>query len=131
MTVTKADRTGAGCPPAVIVQLDRTLRVPVSSGLRRTVAALLSHGEQRLVLDLERLDALDAAGVGELLAAYRSANAAGGILRIIRPGRRVRRLLDVAGVLGVLRGTRGVDVDGRPRGPSLQPQTGEQSGSAA
>ena len=131
MTVTKADRTGAGCPPAVIVQLDRSLRAPIGRGLRRTVAALLGHGEQRVVLDLERLDALDAAGVGELVAVYRSAKAAGGVLRIARPGRRVSHLLDVAGLLSILNGSRVVDVEGRPGDLSLQPDTGEQSGSAA
>jgi anti-anti-sigma factor len=88
----------------VVVQLDRQLRAPVKGVLRRAVAGLLRRGERRLVLDLARLDDIDAEGVGELVVAATAANAAGAELQIAHPNRRVRRLLEVAGVLGVLGG---------------------------
>lgn len=98
------DRLTGNPEHGVVVQLENTLRAPIDGGLRPTLAALVRRGERVLILDLERLDAIDAAGVGELIGAFSEANAAGSALGIARPRRRVRRLLQVAGVLGILSG---------------------------
>jgi anti-anti-sigma factor len=90
----------------VVVELGRTLQVPIQDRLRGTIATLLRRGERQLILDLARVEAIDGAGVGELMAAWTAARAGGGALRITRPPRRVRRLLQVAGVLDVLRENR-------------------------
>jgi anti-anti-sigma factor len=54
------------------------------------------------VLDLARLADIDAAGIGELMRAFQMTNAAGGVLQIARANRRVRHLLQVAGVFAIL-----------------------------
>jgi anti-anti-sigma factor len=87
------------CTDESIVEVEGTLRVPLNSGLSERVHALLLEGERRILLDLGRLDDIDAGGVGELVRAFRTTNAAGGILSIAHANRRVRHLLDVAGVL--------------------------------
>ena len=85
-----------------IVQLEGTLRAPVGRWLSRTVQGRLDHGERRIIVDLSRLTAIDAAGIGELVRALNVAAAAGGALRVVQPQARVRRLLRVAGLIEIL-----------------------------
>lgn len=56
------------------------------------LAAQLSHGASRLVLDMRGVTFLDSASLGQLIAARKRALDRGGDLRII-PGSRVRELL--------------------------------------
>ena len=84
------------------LEVGQTLRVPVNYQLRHKVQALLNRGERRILLDLARLSEIDAAGVGELIRAFKSTSAARGVLRITHPSRRVRRLLQTAGLLQLL-----------------------------
>jgi ABC-type transporter Mla MlaB component len=53
-------------------------------------------------LDLARLAAVDAAGVGELVRAYNVTRAAGGILRLVGVPRKVGQMLDLARVSALL-----------------------------
>jgi len=87
------------CTDESILEVAGTLRVPLNSGLRERIHALLLGGERRILLDLGRLDDIDAGGVGELVRAFDGTRAAGGVLRIANASRRIRHLLDVAGVL--------------------------------
>ena len=89
-----------------IGHVEGTLRAPVSSELRRNVEGLIGQGVRRIRLDLSRLSEIDAAGVGELVRAFNSTSAAGGVLQVAHVTRRVRQLLDVTRVLKLL--TRGV-----------------------
>ena len=99
------------CTPSSVLEVEGTLRDPIDLTLRQKAEALVSRGHRRIVLNLARLRAIDAAGIGELMRAYRMTRAVGGFLQIAQTGRRVRHLLDVAGVLTVLsapaRDTRG------------------------
>jgi anti-anti-sigma factor len=90
------------CSHLSILHVERTLRAPVDSELSRNVEGLLDRGKRWVLLDLSRLADIDAAGVGELVRAFNTTTAAGGVLRITHPTRRVRRLLQTAGVLELL-----------------------------
>jgi len=85
-----------------ILQVEGTLRVPVSSDLRQRVEAMLRRGKRRIVVDLSRLSAIDAAGVGELVGTFNAAREAGGVLQVAHASRRVRHLLHITGVLTFL-----------------------------
>ena len=85
-----------------VVRLDGTLRAPLRPDLSRRVKTLLDRDERRIVVDLSRLVAIDAAGVGELARAFSATHAAGGVLRITRVSPRVRLILRIAGVLPFL-----------------------------
>jgi anti-anti-sigma factor len=74
--------------------------------LRQSVRALLHRGERRIVLDLARVSAIDAAGVGELVCAYKLTTAATGAFQIVNASRRVHQMLERAGVFHVLSGQR-------------------------
>lgn len=85
-----------------VLSVEGTLRAPVSSELRRNVQSRLVRGERRILLDLSRLSSIDAAGVGELIGAFNTTTAAGGVLEIAHPRRHVRQLLHTVGVLNLL-----------------------------
>ena len=96
------------CTHRSILEVEGTLRAPVNAELSQRVQALLARGERRILLDLSRLSDMDAAGVGELVRAFNTTSAAGGILQIVDASRRVRQLLNIAGVLKLLTAGRGV-----------------------
>jgi anti-anti-sigma factor len=85
-----------------IIRIDGALRAPIESELMRRVNAVLRGGARRVRLDLSRLSGIDAAGVGELVVAFNAAKAAGAVLDISHPNRRVRRILEVTGVYTLL-----------------------------
>jgi anti-sigma B factor antagonist len=70
--------------------------------LARRVQTQLDRGQRQLVLDLARVDEIDAAGVGELVRAFNRTSAAGGVLKIAHANTRIRRLLDVTGLMKLL-----------------------------
>jgi anti-anti-sigma factor len=69
---------------------------------RARVESLLHSGVRRVRLDLSGVSDVDAAGVGELIHLFKMVAAAGGVLEVERLSPRVRHVLDVAGVLGLL-----------------------------
>jgi|SRR5688572_13359829 len=85
-----------------IISVDGSLRVPFESPLLPRVLGALRCGARRVRLDLSRLSSIDAAGVGELIAAFNATKAAGGVLDVAHAGGRVRRVLEVTGVYGLL-----------------------------
>jgi anti-anti-sigma factor len=84
---------------ASVLYLQGPLRVPVGSELRRNVKALLRRGGRRILLDLSRVPALDAGGLGALIEVYTMTVAAQGVLRIVDTTPRVREILDRSGLL--------------------------------
>jgi anti-anti-sigma factor len=102
------------CTHPSVLEVDERLQAPVNSRLIQHVQTRLFRGERRILLDLSRVTAIDAAGVGELIGAFNATRAAGGELRVAHANRRVFRLLEVAGVLWFL-------AAGAKRVPSLNP----------
>jgi len=84
------------------LELEGTLRAPATAELRHRVDALLRRGDRCIVLDLEQLSDIDAAGIGELIRAFNLARAGGAAFRLVGTRGRVRHLLEVAGVLRLL-----------------------------
>ena len=59
---------------------------------------LLEKGYRHFVLDLDRERRIDAAGLGALVAAWKTVHAAGGELKLTRVSGRTRRVLQVTGL---------------------------------
>jgi anti-anti-sigma regulatory factor len=57
---------------ASILEVEGTLRTPLSAELRQRVQARLDRGDRRILLDLSGLSDIDAAGVGELVRAFKT-----------------------------------------------------------
>jgi anti-anti-sigma factor len=72
--------------------------VPTDDELRHDVRTLLCRGERSIVLDLGRVSAIDAAGVGQLVRAYNLTRAVNGTLRIKHAAPKVREMLVRAGL---------------------------------
>ena len=89
-------------PQFSVLEFEGTLQAPLNGELCQQVEALLGRNERRILVDLARVCAIDAAGVGALVDAYVIASQAGGVLRVSGVSRRVHQLLDVAGVLDLL-----------------------------
>jgi len=66
--------------------------------LRETIRAFLDAGQLRILLNLERLEFLDSAGLGELVRTHVAIRARGGQLTLINPSPNVRQLLRVTKV---------------------------------
>jgi len=78
------------------------LLMPGNRDLRRQVRSLLTRGKRAIVVDLQRVSRIDAAGVGELVRAYNMVVAADGLLRIVNVRRRVREILTRVQLLDLL-----------------------------
>jgi anti-anti-sigma factor len=87
--------------------------MPVSRSLRHNVHALLRRGERGIVLDLSAVSRIDAAGIGELMRTFNMAAASEGALRIVNATRRVREMLERAGVFHLLSAPSNVGAPGR------------------
>ena len=87
-----------------VLEVRGALRFPMSGELRRSMRALVARGERRVVLDLSRLTAIDAAGVGELVCAFNMMRVKGGVLQVVNARGRVRYVLDITGVSKLLAG---------------------------
>jgi len=85
-----------------VLSVEGPLRAPIEGQLRHKVQALLGRGERKIVLDLARVTAVDAAGVGQLVRAYNMAVGVNGALRIAHPNPKVRSMLDRVGLLDLL-----------------------------
>jgi anti-sigma B factor antagonist len=66
--------------------------------LRETIRALLDAGQIRILLNLERLEFMDSAGLGELVRTHVAVRARGGQLTLIHPAPNVFQLLRVTKV---------------------------------
>jgi anti-anti-sigma factor len=92
----------AGRHGPAILHVEGSLRVPLGEELRQDVRTLLCRGERSIVLDLGRVSAIDAAGVGQLVRAYNLTRAVDGTLRIKHAAPKVREMLVRAGLFNRL-----------------------------
>ena len=99
-----------GLPQLCVLRFEGPLRVPVSRDLRRRVREALHDDARHLVLDLERVVTIDAAGVGELVRAFNMTAAADGMLSIVHTTARVREMLERANLFDLLTGDLGAPV---------------------
>jgi anti-anti-sigma factor len=87
-----------------VLYLDGPLREPLDDELRRGVRGLLGRGARTIVVDLARVPAIDAAGLGEIVRAYTLTAAPGGALQIVHAAPWVQEMLERAGLYEILTG---------------------------
>lgn len=94
------EERGAG--QVVVLDLQGQLVLGESAGvLKDKVRSLLFQGHRQLLLNLARIDYMDSAGLGELIAAYTTVTRQGGAIKVVNLTRRVSDLLAIAKVLTV------------------------------
>ena len=79
--------------------------VAVADQLADAIVAVLTDGAQRVVVDLTDVWFLDSSGVRALLVAHKFATEHQRTMTVENPTRRVHRVLEIGGVLGLLSGT--------------------------
>lgn len=94
-----------------VVRVEGPLQVPFIGHLTQRVRALIARGARHVVIDLAGVSSIDAAGIGELMQAYRWLAARDGSLRIVHAVRRVRVPLQQMRVFDLL------NEAARPRSP--------------
>ena len=72
-----------------------------SSGFRATVENLLLSGATKIVVNLERVNYVDSAGLGALIEAHRNTLAKGGRLKLSNLGPNFKRALEIARLLTI------------------------------
>jgi anti-sigma B factor antagonist len=69
--------------------------------LQEAVDTLVASGRTQILLNLSRLEFMDSAGVGELVASYRMVERFGGVLKILNAPSKVHKSLSLAKLLPI------------------------------
>jgi anti-sigma B factor antagonist len=72
-----------------------------SSMVRRMIRELIDQGRRKILLNLEEVDYIDSAGIGEMVGAYTIVRSANGELKLINLTKRVHDLLQITRLLTV------------------------------
>src|SRR4051812_38965942 len=94
----RVERSQSGAMVQLIGEVDLDTAPTVESCLE----TVLAEGQTDVVIDLTEVTLLDSSGVTVLLHGYRAAEAAGGSLRVASPSPSIQRVLELAGVAGLL-----------------------------
>jgi len=79
---------------AVVADIVGKIALAEGTGLlRETVRNFLKHGHNRILLNLEGVDFIDSAGLGELMRAHASIRSHAGQLKLVKPSANVHNLL--------------------------------------
>ena len=81
-----------------VAVVDINGRITIGEGdvvLRERVNELLEAGENRIVLNLEKVKYMDSAGIGELVACYKRAKEKDGTVKLLNPSGKVYDLLQL------------------------------------
>ena len=87
-----------------VVILDISGRLTLGEGtitLRDTLQKLLNRGERKFVMNLEHVDYVDSAGLGELITGFTTVRAQGGQLKLLKLTHRIHDLLQITKLLTV------------------------------
>jgi anti-sigma B factor antagonist len=83
------------------IQVGGELDLATCPQLQAVLVELVDRGCHHLILDLEQVTFLDCAGIGVLVDARRRVQEHGGSLKLVRPTRRVERVLALTGMTTV------------------------------
>jgi anti-sigma B factor antagonist len=72
-----------------------------SSMVRRMIRELIDQGRRKILLNLEEVDYIDSAGIGEMVGAYTIVRSANGELKLINLTKRVKDLMQITRLLTV------------------------------
>ena len=87
-----------------VIILDISGRITLGEGtitIRDCLQKLLSRGERKFVMNLEHVDYVDSAGLGELITSFTIVRAQGGQLKLLKLTHRIHDLLQITKLLTV------------------------------
>lgn len=86
-----------------VISVGGELDLATAPRLQEHITDLLDRGRSRLVFDLTQVSFCDSTGLATLIHAKNSCDEAGGFVRLAAPPREVLRILEVCGLVEVLR----------------------------
>jgi anti-sigma B factor antagonist len=86
-----------------VVHIEGEVDVASAPTLRERLVDLVSAGRHRLAVDLTDVSFLDSVGLGVLIGGVKRARAQGGDLVLVAPSGGVERVLDLTGLLSVIK----------------------------
>jgi anti-sigma B factor antagonist len=87
-----------------VVILDLSGRITMGDGtivIRDAIQKLLSNGDRKVLMNLEDVDYIDSAGLGELVTAFTTVRNEGGQVKLLKLTHRIRDLLQITKLLTV------------------------------
>ena len=81
-----------------VAVVDLSGRITIGEGdvvLREQVHSLLDEGQAKIVLNLNKVNYMDSAGIGELVASYKRSKEHDGIVKLLNPSGKVFDLLQL------------------------------------
>src|SRR5215469_15619663 len=88
--------------PVTILELGEQLKQENVPEFRDTLQQLVEQGQIHLLLDCSRIQKIDSVGIGSLVGNWISLKKRGGKLGLLNPSARVREVLQIAGLQGVI-----------------------------
>ena len=90
-----------GSPECVVVAQGE-IDIATAPELRDLLRAELAASPEKLIIDMAEVSFIDSSGLSELIVAFKAGQAAGTDVVLRNPGQRVRFVLEVSGLNGVL-----------------------------
>ena len=89
--------------PVTIIDLNGNLTIGRNEeSLRETVKRLIAEKRHHVLLNLAEVPTIDSSGIGAIIKSFTSLQEAGGKLKVLRPSRMARQLLNITGLMSVL-----------------------------
>lgn len=97
MSITKTDKN------TLLVVPEGELDHHLAAGLRREIDTTLDAETRNLIFDFSALTFMDSSGIGMIMGRYKKVQAIGGKLIIAAPRPQVRRIIEMSGLLSIIR----------------------------
>lgn len=85
-----------------VLHLSGQLDLLTAANVRKELADTVAAGHPRLVVDLAEVSFIDSTGLSSLISGLKAARLAGGDLRVARPSKQVRMLLQLTALERIL-----------------------------
>ncbi|HXV75954.1 MAG TPA: STAS domain-containing protein [Candidatus Polarisedimenticolaceae bacterium] len=84
-----------------LLVLDGQLAAGGELQFREAIDTLLGSGRGRILVDFTRVSFMDSAGIGELVASHRTVQRLGGVLKILKPSKKIQDSLSLTRLLPI------------------------------
>jgi anti-sigma B factor antagonist len=74
---------------------------PALDRFNSTMSELLSHGQSKIILNLEQVPSIDSSGIGMLVRHLTTAKQSGGAIRLLKPSKFTVQTLKMVGLLNL------------------------------
>jgi len=87
-----------------VVVIDLSGKITLGEGssmIRRMIRESIDRGQRKILLNLEEVDYIDSAGIGEMVSAYTMVRGAKGEMKLVNLTKRVHDLMQITRLLTV------------------------------